>query len=526
MHSRFPFGPIPKRLHQNLLNLTANTKGAGVHEAERQEITNTFTGEVIGSVLLGTGDDVTRAFDLARAAQQCWAETPFSQRQEIFRDFHDRVYKHRELMMDIVQMETGKNRLSALDEVLDVLSNARYYANKLPDLMSEKKRPGALPGFTRTVQQQVPKGVVGQITPWNYPLALGVSDAIAALLAGNGVVAKPDSSTPFSMLIAVLFLYESGLPRDLFQVVTGSGRTVGSAIADHCDYLMFTGSTATGKILGRQVGERLVGYSAELGGKNPLIVTNDANLDVVERELPSACFSNSGQLCVSIERIYVEEGVYDEVVRRFQRAVSKMKIGAGDAWDIDMGSLINETQFNTVTKFVDEARAAGAKVLCGGKPRPDLGPYFYEPTVLVDVPEGTPVLTEEVFGPVVFIQKVSSTEEAIKKANDTSYGLNASVFAESGTGRKVATRLLAGGVGINDGYAATWASVAVPLGGMKQSGMARRHGPEGLLKYTETRNVAEQRLLSMRGPKNTPRKLYANLMANAMWMGKKLRFLP
>ena len=526
MHKRFPFGPLPEDLHRQLIGLTTNVKSPSADDAECTEVEASFTGETIGTVLVGDETDVERAFELSRAAQQKWAQTSIVHRQEIFRKFHDRVLKNRELLIDIVQLETGKNRASALDEVMDVAINARYYANNVGKLMGEKKRPGALPVVTRSVQQQVPKGVVGQITPWNYPLALGISDAIPALIAGNGVVAKPDTNTPFSCLIAVLFLYESGLPRDLMQVVTGSGRVVGSAIADRCDYLMFTGSTQTGRVLGRQVGERLVGFSAELGGKNPLIVSKDANLDTVIRELPSACFSNSGQLCVSIERIYVEEEVYKDVVARFKHAVDAMKLGSGFDWQIDMGSLINQSQLDTVSKYVDEARENGATVLCGGKARPDLGPYFYEPTVLIDVPEGTPVLTEEVFGPVVYIEKVASIEEAIEKANATSYGLNASVFAAPETGRKIASQIEAGGVGINDGYAASWATVSTPLGGMKQSGMGRRHGADGLLKYTETRNVAEQRGLSMRGPSGISRKVYADVMATALKLGKTFRFLP
>lgn len=525
MHERFPLGPLPDELLGQLLKLTTNSRAAA-QAAEKVEVEGSFTGEPIGYVHSGDRDDVEVAFELARKAQLKWAETPIAQRQEIFRDFHDRVLDNRELLMDIVQLETGKNRSSALDEVMDVAINARYYANNVGKFLSKKKRPGALPIVTRSEQHQIPKGVVGQISPWNYPLALGVSDAIPALLAGNAVVAKPDSNTPFSCLIAVLFLYESGLPRDLMQVVTGSGEVVGGAISELCDYLMFTGSTATGRILGKTAGERLIGFSAELGGKNPLIVSADANLDVVMREITSACFSNSGQLCVSIERIYVEDEIYDEFLGRFVQQVEEMKIGSGYNWKLDMGSLINQAQLDRVSDFVEDARARGAKVLTGGKHREDLGPYFYEPTVLSEVAEESPVLTEEVFGPVVYVQRVKNLEEAVRLSNSSPYGLNASVFATPATGRHIAGQLQAGGVGINDGYAASWASVSVPLGGMKESGQARRHGPEGLLKYTETRNVAEQRGMSMRGPAGISQKLYAQVMVNGLKLGKRFRFLP
>ncbi|BAF55629.1 succinic semialdehyde dehydrogenase [Corynebacterium glutamicum] len=521
MIKRLPLGPLPKELHQTLLDLTVNTQ-----QAAKVEVQAPFTGEVIGYVFNGDEEDVERAFAFSRAAQKKWVHTTAAERKKIFLKFHDLVLKNRELLMDIVQLETGKNRASAADEVWDVAITTRFYANNAGKFLNDKKRPGALPLITKNTQQYVPKGVVGQITPWNYPLTLGVSDAAPALLAGNAVVAKPDLATPFSCLIMVHLLIEAGLPRDLMQVVTGPGDVVGGAIAAQCDFLMFTGSTATGRILGATMGERLVGFSAELGGKNPLIVAKDADLDKVEAELPQACFSNSGQLCVSIERIYVEEDVYEEVVARFTKAVKAMSIGAGFEWKFEMGSLINQAQLDRVSTFVDQAKAAGATVLCGGKSRPDIGPFFYEPTVLADVPEGTPLLTEEVFGPVVFIEKVATLEEAVDKANGTPYGLNASVFASSETGNLVAGQLDAGGVGINDGYAATWASVSTPLGGMKQSGLGHRHGAEGITKYAEIRNIAEQRWMSMRGPAKMPRKVYSGTVATALKLGKIFKVLP
>ncbi len=526
MSTRLKQGRLPEQIQRKLLRLCANTHTPHREEQERYSVRSAFSGEEIAYVYTGDERDVDFAFDRARQAQRTWAATPVKQRQAIFKDFHDRVLREREYLMDVVQLETGKNRLSALDEVLDVASNARFYANQAGRLLADRSNSGAFPLVTKNVVQRSPKGVVGQISPWNYPLALGISDAIPALLAGNAVVAKPDWNTPFSALAVIHLLYESGLPRDLFQVVTGSGQVVGAAIAERCDYLMFTGSTATGRILGKTAGERLIGYSAELGGKNPMIISADADLDRVVREAPSACFSNSGQLCVSIERIYVEAEVYDTFTRRFSEAVKQMRLGAGFDWDIEMGSLINQDQLDRVSEFVDDAVEKGATVLAGAKARPDLGPYFYEPTVLVDVPEEAKLRTQEVFGPVVFIEKVANLDEAVALANDTDYGLNACVFAASDTGWDVASRIQSGGVGINDGYAATWASVASPLGGMKQSGMGRRHGDEGLLKYTEARNVAEQRVISIRGPKGLSRKAYATVMSNALLLGKKLRFLP
>lgn len=526
MTIRLTQGALPDSVQRPLLDLCANAHSPRDDERERVSVRSAFTGKDIAFVYSGDEHDVEFAFERAREAQRAWAATPVVQRKAIFAEFHDRVLREREFLMDVVQLETGKNRSSALDEVLDVASNARFYANQAQRLLESSRRRGALPVFTKTEVQHVPKGIVGQISPWNYPLTLGVSDAIPALLAGNAVVAKPDSNTPFSALAVIHLLYEAGLPRDLFQVVTGPGRVVGSAIAERCDYLMFTGSTETGRVLGRTAGERLIGYSAELGGKNPMVVSHDVNIDIVAREAPNACFSNSGQLCVSIERIYVEADVYEAFTARFVDAVKKMRLGAGFDWNIDMGSLINQAQLDRVSEFVEDALAKGATLLTGGKARPDLGPYFYEPTVLTDVPEDARLRTEEVFGPVVYIEKVRNLDEAVDLANDTEYGLNASVFAAPKTGWRLAKKLEAGSVGINDGYAATWGSVDSPLGGMKQSGMARRHGDEGLLKYTEARTVAEQRILSIRGPQKLNRKVYATIMVNALRIGKKLRVLP
>ena len=215
-----------------------------------------------------------------------------------------------------------------------------------------QEKPGAFPLITKTAQQRVPKGIVGQISPWNYPLALGVSDAIAALIAGNGVIAKPDLNTPFSNTIALNLLLNAGLPHDVFQIVTGTGREVGQAIAERCDYLMFTGSTQTGKILGEVVGIRLVGYSAELGGKNPMVIAPDADIDEHIDTIATACFSNSGQLCVSIERIYVPDEIFDTFLSKFKAATERITLGTGLNWNYQMGSLINQEQLDRVTESV------------------------------------------------------------------------------------------------------------------------------------------------------------------------------
>ena len=526
---------LPKRLDEaalptpfvdELLALTTNHTTGSLASGDCTVVRSPFVEDALGAVGNGTEADVDEAFRIARSAQKDWAAKPVADRVKAMEQFHKSVVKRQDLLADLVQLETGKDRTAALDEVLDVLNNARYYANNAAGFLSTKRRAGAFPVITSTKEQRFPKGVVGQISPWNYPLALGVSDTIPALLAGNAVVAKPDSTTPFSAIIAKKLLTNAGLPHDVFQIVTGSGKEVGQAIAQQCDYLMFTGSTATGKLLGKVVGERLVGYSAELGGKNPMIIAPDADIEAHIDTIATACFSNSGQLCVSIERIYVPDEVFDRFIGAFSEATKRIKLGSGLNWNYQMGSLINQNQLDTVQRFVDDAVAKGATVVSGGKPRPDLGPFFFEPTVLTDVSEDADLLTQEVFGPVVYVQRVADTEEAIRLANSTNYGLNASVFGAPDTAWEIAEQVHAGGVTINDGYAATWASVSTPLGGVKESGVARRHGPEGLTKYTEVKNISQQRIMPMRGPKQMPRRYYGELMTTALDLGKKLRFLP
>ena len=487
-------------------------------------VAEVFTGEPLAEIPVGTADDVVAAVDRARAAQVAWAEREPEDRVAVLKRFASQVMRDRDQLMDIIQAETGKSRASAQEEVLDCLITARHYAKTAPALLAPKRVKGMLPGLTKAVVRRHPKGVVGVIAPWNYPLNLAATDALAALAAGNAVVIKPASLTPFCALAAADMLYRAGLPRDLFQVVPGSGGTVGGAIVDNTDYLMFTGSTATGRTLGRQCGERLIGFSAELGGKNAMIVAAGADLDEVAEVATRAFFSNSGQLCISVERVYVEESVAAELTEKLVARVKAMSVGPGYDFEAEMGSLISRDQLDTVTAHVDDAVAKGARVLAGGRPRPDLGPLFYEPTLLADVPEDATCYGEETFGPVVSIYPVASVDEAVAKANDTEYGLNSSVFAASDAeGEAIAARLRTGTVNVGEGYVAGWGSVAGPMGGMGASGVGRRHGDEGLLKYTESQTIATQRVMHLGGPSFLPRNRWQKVLAPAT---DAMRFLP
>ncbi|MFC3960904.1 succinic semialdehyde dehydrogenase [Nocardia jiangsuensis] len=487
-------------------------------------IPETFTGEPLGTVPVGTAADVEAAFGTARAAQPRWAARDAAERAAVLDRFRGLLVRHRDELMDIVQAETGKARWAAQEEIMGMLFAARWFTRNAPALLRPQSVPGAFPLLNRASVRTQPKGVVGVIAPWNYPMLLSVGDAIPALLAGNAVVVKPDSQTPFSALAAADLLYRAGLPRGLLQVVPGPGTEVGTAIADSCDYLMFTGSSATGRTLAERAGRRLIGFSAELGGKNPMIVARGANLDRAAKAAVRACFSNAGQLCISIERLYVERSIADEFTEKFLRAVGTARLGAGYGYTADIGSLISAAQLETVTKHVADATSKGATVLAGGKARPDIGPLFFEPTVLADVTDEMECGRSETFGPLVSIYPVESVDEAVRLANDTEYGLNASVWARTkADGERIAARLRAGTVCVDEGYAPAWGTTGAPMGGMGTSGVGRRHGADGLLKYTEPQTVVVTRFLNLDTPPLVPTAVWQRVL---MSITRGLRFLP
>jgi succinate-semialdehyde dehydrogenase/glutarate-semialdehyde dehydrogenase len=286
---------------------------------------------------------------------------------------------------------------------------------------------------------------------------------------------------------------------------------------DLADYVCYTGSTATGREVANSLAGRLVGYSLELGGKNAMYVADDADLGRAVDGAVRAGFSSAGQLCVAVERLIVHDAVADEFTERLVEAVKQMRLGGELAYGPDMGSLVGPAQLERVTAHVEDARAKGATVLVGGRPRPDLGPYFYEPTVVSGVTAAMDLRDDETFGPVVSLYRVRTDEEAIRLANDTDYGLNASVYSRNVMrGRRIAAAIKAGTVNVNEGYAAAWGSAASPMGGMKQSGVGRRHGREGILKYTESQNVTAQYLLPITPVLGMSQETWAKVMTGAL----------
>jgi succinate-semialdehyde dehydrogenase / glutarate-semialdehyde dehydrogenase len=455
-----------------------------------------YNAQPIARIPQCTAADVEAAFRRARRAQARWVGTPVRERASLLLRLHDLVLDRRSEITDLICWESGKARKDAYEEPVHVALTARYYGRTARAHLDPRRVAGVLPGLTRVDLNRVPKGVVGVISPWNYPFSLGLADGLPALLAGNAVVLKPAAQTTLSALLGARLLEEAGFPPDLWQVVAGDGPGIGQELVARSDFLCFTGSTATGRQVGAQCAARLIGCSLELGGKNPMLVLRDADVDRAAEGAVRASYSSAGQLCVSVERLFVADQVYDRFLRRFLARVEAMELRSGPAWGSDMGTLVSQQQLDAVAAHVADARAKGARVLTGGRARPDLGPYYYEPTVLEGVTPEMDCFADETFGPVVSVYRFGDEADAVARANDGHLGLNAAIYSQDGArARTLARQIRCGTVNINEGYAATFASIEAPMGGMRESGLGRRQGAEGIARYTDVQSVATQRLL-------------------------------
>jgi succinate-semialdehyde dehydrogenase/glutarate-semialdehyde dehydrogenase len=478
-------------------------------DSETIPVESPVTGDTYATLPTATPEDVAAAVADARDAASEWRDRSVAERAAVLERFSDLVLDHRGELCDLVQRETGKSRRDAVEEVFDVAATADYYAGTAGDVLATERRRGIVPGLVKARVHHHPVGVVGVIAPWNYPLSLAISDALPALVAGNAVVCKPAEETTHVALLARKLLVDAGLPPDLFRIVPGRGPDLGPPLVEAVDYVAFTGSTAAGREVAALAGEHLTDVSLELGGKNPLLVLDDADPRTAARRSVRSCFANAGQLCLTTERLYVHEDVYEEFRAAFVAAVEEITLGFDYEWQSDVGPLLSAAQFEKTREHVTDAVERGATVLTGGDPRPDLGPYFHEPTVLADVPPEAAVHDDETFGPVVTLYRVGDTDEAVTRANDSEYGLNAVVWTgDTERGERVAARLDCGTVAVNEGYTAVWGSLDTPMGGRNDSGVGRRHGPEGLLRYTESQTVATQRALTL-GPGPLPERLWA-----------------
>ncbi len=424
-----------------------------------------------------TPDAVGKAFASARAAQASWANSPVRQRVQPFLRFRREVLTRQAEGIALIRAEMFKDELSAHEEILDAAMVASYYARRAPGLLRARRHPGAFPLLTRTREFRHPRGTVAVITPWNYPLALPIADIVPALIAGNAIVHKPDTQTARTARWARDLRSECGLPAGLWQIVTGEPERIGQSLVDGADYLALTGSTRAGRQIAAAAGQRLIGCSLELGGKNPLIILDDADLPAAAEGAIRACFASSGQLCLSAERILVSTTVRERFLELFVARVAQL----------DLAPLARPAQTAAVARHIEDALAKGAQIVAaaGGA------------TVLTGVTPAMDVYAQETFGPLVSVYSVETDDDAVRLANDTSYGLNASVWSTNAARAwRLARRLQAGTVNINEGYAAAYASYGAPMGGRKSSGLGSRHGPDGILRFTEPQTVAEQRLLS------------------------------
>ncbi|WP_040854564.1 aldehyde dehydrogenase family protein [Nocardia niigatensis] len=455
------------------------------------EVRNPATGALAGTVPIDSAETVAAKVAALRAHQPAWEALGPDRRKEWLLKLQDWLVDNTDHLADVLQSETGKARVDSLIDPAFSVDLTGYYARRAAKFLADE-HPSPHSPLARVKQLTTvfrPYQVVGVITPWNFPLAMPVIDVIPALAAGAAVILKPSEVTPLSAVELARGWREIGAP-PVFEVVTGAGET-GAAVVGNADYIQFTGSTATGRKIAAACTERMIPFSLELGGKDPAIVLADADLDRAAHGIAFGGLFNAGQVCISVERVYVEAPVYDEFLRKLTAAVKEVRQGVdGRQPKYDMGALANENQTLIVQRHVEEAVKAGARVTTGGK-RTGVGTLF-EPTVLADVDHTMSCMTEETFGPTLPVMKVANEAEAIRLANDSIYGLSASVWSgDKDRAERVARQLNAGAVNINDVFANMF-SFALPMGGWGLSGTgARWGGANGVRKYCRQQAITK-----------------------------------
>jgi len=467
---------------------------------EQLEVHNPATGSLIARVPVDPPESVAASVARVRANQPEWEAAGIEGRYRWLGKLRDWLLDNSERVLDTMQEETGKVRADASNEPAYLADLINFYGTKAAQFIGEEAiRPHTpLLAAKKLRVQYRPHQVVGIISPWNFPLVLALGDAIPALQAGAAVVIKPSEFTPLGLAEVVkAWKEEIGAP-DVLECVHGVGET-GGALVDEVDFIQFTGSDRTGRKVMARAAESLTPVSLELGGKDPMIVLADADLDRAANAAAWGGMMNSGQICISVERIYVEEPAYDEFVAKLTAEVRKLRQGAdGRSFRKEVGAMTSPNQIAIVEDHVEDALADGATALTGGKRAPGPGDYF-EPTVLTGVDHSMKVMREETFGPVVGVMKVRDAEEALRLANDSRYGLSGSVFGEKERAERVARRVECGAVNVND-VLVNYLATDVPMGGWKQSGIGYRHGEPGIKKYCRTESVVITRFGGKREP--------------------------
>jgi acyl-CoA reductase-like NAD-dependent aldehyde dehydrogenase len=452
---------------------------------------NPATGEVLAELPVAGRAEVDAAVAASRAAQPVWAATPVAERIAVLKRFREELYAVRREVAELITRENGKPLAESLvTELLVTLDTAGYFISHAAALLRPERVPNSSIAMKTRRGQLLfePLGVIGIISPWNYPLSTPATQVIPALIAGNGVVLKPSEFTPLAALKLAEIFAKAGLPEGLLQVVTGDGATGASLSGSNVNKIVFTGSVATGRKVAQSAATRLIPCVLELGGKDPMLVLDDADPNVAASGALWGGLMNCGQTCISVERIYVHRRVFDPFLAALAAKCAQLKVGNGMDPDVEIGPMIRERQVRVVEDQVDDAVALGAQIVAGGR-RSAAGPLFYEPTVVSGVSHRMRLMREETFGPVLPVMAVDSEDEAIALANDSEFGLSASVWTgDVERGRRVAARIQAGSVMVNDAVS-YYGNCDAPHGGVKSSGLGRTHGRHGLREMVSVKYV-------------------------------------
>jgi succinate-semialdehyde dehydrogenase/glutarate-semialdehyde dehydrogenase len=451
---------------------------------------NPATLEELGRFHIDSPAEVNAAVARARAAQPHWGALSCRNRARYILKVQRALYERQNEIINIISDETGKPPFEALStEVFPIADLMSHFAAKTEKIIRDERFTLAVFRNKRSMISYEPLGVVGIISPWNFPFSIPTGEVVMALMAGNAVVLKPSELTPLVGDAIKRLFAAAGFPEGVFEVVQGDGSTGAALVESPVDKIFFTGSVRTGKKIAEAAASRLLPVVLELGGKDPMIVCEDAPFERTVKGAVWGAFANCGQVCASVERLYVVEPIAGKFIASVVAEVKKLRLGPPSGFTTDIGPLINETQLKTVTDHVADAVAGGARVLTGGRKRDDLEGYFFEPTVLVDVNSSMKVMTDETFGPVLPIMVVKDEEEAIREANNSRYGLLASVWTEDNErGRRIASRIEAGTVIINDALY-THGAAQTPWFGVKESGLGVTHGRAGLFEFVRMKHV-------------------------------------
>ena len=469
---------------------------ANTEAASSFDIINPSKNEVIQSLPIHSPEFVKDEMARVRAASPKWAALSVAERCQQLSRVRDIISKRSEEIADLVTRENGKAKHDSywLD-VLSTLAVMNYFLDNAPSILAPERIHLSLAKHRRSYLSYQPKGALGIITPWNFPFFMPGSDVCMALLAGNGVVLKPSEVTPLSALLLKECYDEAGIDPDLFRVVTGLGQTGAALIDSEPDHLVFTGSVNIGRKIGVACAERFIPYTLELGGKAPLLALSDADVELTANAIVWGSFTNGGQICAAVERVYADESIYDDLVARVTDKARALRVGDPEGeTTVDVGSLTTADQRSTAERLVEDAVNKGAKLATGGKIPEGSQGLFYEPTVLTDCDHSMKVMTDEIFGPVVPFMKVSTESEAIRHANDSHLGLGGYVFTENPEkGRRIAEQLEVGSVMINEVVAHAGIG-EMPWGGVKNSGLGVVRSDRGLKELCHARHINEDRI--------------------------------